>query len=210
MSQDGGIILRLDAARLFLWDKISYIKKSGRPALKFGLHHCGLEDPSTNELQLNLDNILAVQRQTYIHHEIGEIEDTIFCRETWQEIIAAFPHTPIELSARSVKDLLADTGPKGSLQDIINRKDAAALGLFVAFFDGLGKEFFPELPVAFQLFTTSGDWQVIEEAAEAGRRTARKHAETMTTVFREGQNRQDLQWAAEEIKTRLFCGIALR
>jgi len=207
MAQDAGIILRRDAARLYLWDKISYIRKSGRPALKFGLFHCGLDNPSTSELQRNLDKILAVQSQTYIHHEIGEIEDTVFCRETWREIIAAYPHTPVELSARSVKDLLADTGPKGSLRDIINRSDAAALGFFVAFFDGLGKEFFPELPVAFQLFTVSGNWQVIEEAAAAGRRTARKHAETMTAVFREGQNRQDLRWAAKEIETRLLCGV---
>jgi hypothetical protein len=207
MSQDGGIILRRDAARLYLWDKISYINKSGRPALRYGLRHCGLDNPSTNELQRHFDEILSVQSRTYIHHEIGELEDTTFCRDIWREIIAAYPHTPVELSARAVKDLLADTSPKGSLQDIIGRKDAAALGFYVAFFDGLGKAFFPELGVAFQLFINSGDWRVIGEAAEVGRQTARQHAETMTTVFKEGQNRQDPQWAAKEIENRLLCGI---
>lgn len=210
MSQDSGIVLRRDAARLYLWDKISYVKKSGRLALKFGLFHCGLDNPSPNELRCNFEKILKIQSQTYIHHEIGEREDTIFDRGTWREIVAAYPHTPVELSARAVKDLLADTGPKGSLQDIINRRDSAALGFYVAFFDGLGKEFFPELLVAFQLFAVSGDWQVIREAVEVGWRTARKHAETMSAAFREGKSRRDPQWAAEEIENRLLCGIVKR
>jgi hypothetical protein len=109
-----------------------------------------------------------------------------------------------------VKDLLADTGEKGPLHHIVNHRDAAALGLFVAFFDGLGKEFFPELRVAFQLFTGSGDWQLIAEAAAAGNRTARQNAETILAVHREGQRRQDPQWAAREIETCLLGGIGKR
>ena len=105
-----------------------------------------------------------------------------------------------------MKDLLADTGEKGPLQHIVDLRDAAALGLFVAFFDGLGKEFFPELFVAFQLFIGSGDWQLIAEAAAAGNRTARQNAETILTVHREGQRRQNPQWAAKEIEKRLLGG----
>ena len=210
MSQDDGIILRRDAARLYLWDKISYINKSGRPALNYGLTHCGLDNPSPIELQEHLDEILTVQSRAYIHHEIGEIEDTFFSRKIWREIIAAYPHTPVELSARAVKDLLADTGPNGCLQDIIDRKDFAALGFYVAFFDGLRKEFFPELLVAFQLFTGSSDWGLIGEAMESGRRTAQNHAELMAEVFREGQKRQDPQWAAKEIEKQLLCNLTNR
>jgi hypothetical protein len=210
MSHNGGITLRRDAARLYLWDKMTYIKKSGRPALNFGLFHCGIANPSAGQLRLNLDRILDIQSRTYIRHEIGEREDAIFDRDTWREIIAAFPHTPVELSARAVKDLLADTGPKGSLPDIISREDSAGMGFYVAFFDGLGKEFFPELSVAFQLFSVSGDWRLITEALEAGRRTARKHAEIMTAIFKEGQHRQDLKWAAKEIENRLLCGVLKR
>ena len=210
MSQNGGIILRRDAARYYLWDKIAYIKKSGRPALNFGLRHCGLINPSGDELQRNFDKILAVQSRIYIHHEIGELEDTVFNRRVWREIIAAYPHTPVELSARTVKDLLADTGPKGSIQNIIDRKDAAALGFFVAFFDGLGRDFFPELPTAFQLFGASGDWQVIEQALAAGRKKARKLAETILSVYREGQTREDPKWAAKEIEKQILGGVTQR
>lgn len=210
LSQDDGIILRREAARLFLWDKIFYIKKSGRPALKFALFHCGMKNPPNDELQRNLDRILTVQSQTYIYHEIGEREDTFFDRGTWREIIAAYPHTPVELAARATKDLLADTGEKGPLHHIVNHRNSAALGLFVAFFDGLGKEFFPELFVAFQLFTGCGDWQLIAEAAAAGNRTARLNAEIIQENHKEGQRRQDPQWAAREIERCLLGGIGTR
>ena len=210
LSQDDGIILRREAAQLFLWDKIFYIKKSGRPALKFALLHCGMKNPPNEELRRNLDRILAVQSQTYIYHEIGEREDTVFDRDKWREIIAAYPHTPVELAARAIKDLLADTGEKGPLHHIVNRRDSAALGLFVAFFDGLGKEFFPELFVAFQLFTGSGDWQLIAEAAAAGNRTARLNADIIQENHKEGQRRQDPQWAVREIERCLLGGIGAR
>lgn len=210
LSQDDGIILRREAAQLFLWDKIFYIKKSGRPALKFALFHCGMKNPANDELQRNLDRILAIQSKTYVYHEIGEREDTIFDRDKWREIIAAYPHTPVELAARAMKDLLADTGQKGPLHQIVNHRDAAALGLFVAFIDGLEKEFFPELSVAFQLFTGSGDWQLIAEAAAAGNRTARQNAEIILAVYKEGQRRQEPQWAAIEIERRLLGALGKR
>ena len=208
MSQNGGVILRRDAARYDLWDKMVYINKSGRPALNFALGRLGLNNPSDDELRRHFEQILAVQSRIYIQHEIGEIEDTVFDRRIWREVIAAYPHTPAELAARAIKDLLADTGPKGSLQDIIDRRDAAALGLFVAFFDGLGKHFFAELPTGFEQFRTTGEWQVIEQALAAGRETARKHAGTITSVFQEGQKREDADWAAKEIEKQILCGVA--
>lgn len=210
LSQGDGIVLRQEAARLFLWDKIFYIKKSGRPALNFAFHHCGLRNSAPEDVQRGLDRILAIQSRTYIYHEIGEREDAVFQRDTWREIIAAHPHTPVELAARAVKDLLADTGEKGPLRHIVDRRDAAALGFYVAFFDGLGKEFFPELMVAFQLFTGSGDWRLITEAALAGHRNARRKAETMLAVHGEGRRRQDPQWAAREIERRLLGDIGRR
>ena len=42
MSQNGSVLLRQEAANLFLWDQIFYIKKSGRPALHFALEHLGI------------------------------------------------------------------------------------------------------------------------------------------------------------------------
>jgi hypothetical protein len=210
LSVDDGIVLRREAARLFLWDKMFYIKKSGRPALNFALFHCGIESPTYSDLQRNIDKIMDVQTPTYVYHEIGEREDTVFDRTLWREIIATYPHTPVELAARAVKDLLADTAEKGPLKRIVKKRAAAALGFFVAFSDGLGKTLFPELPVAFQLSAASGDWQLIEEAVRAGNRSARKKADTILTTYTQGRRQHDLQWAAEEIERQLLGGICGR
>ncbi|MGA8181179.1 MAG: Sfum_1244 family protein, partial [Desulfobacterales bacterium] len=114
LSQDNCIYIRKESARLFLWDQIFYVKKSGRYALKFGLEDYGLKDETPEDLHRNLPIIAANETDTYIYHELGEIRDAIFDRKTWQEIIASFPHTPIELLTRTVKDLLADTGRYGT------------------------------------------------------------------------------------------------
>ncbi|MBW2517817.1 MAG: hypothetical protein JRE88_13620, partial [Deltaproteobacteria bacterium] len=43
LTQDRQILLRTDSARMYLWDQMVYIKKSGRPALRYALEHCGLK-----------------------------------------------------------------------------------------------------------------------------------------------------------------------
>ena len=111
LSQDQSILLRTDSARLFLWDQMVYIKKSGRAALQFALEHCGLKNHQPEVLQQHLPQILAVQIDNYLYHEIGELSDSTFDPEIWRELIAAFPHSPIEMLARGLKDLLADTHP---------------------------------------------------------------------------------------------------
>ena len=74
-------------------------------------------------------------RRTYIYHEVGEMRDTVFSGDLWREVIAEFPRTPVELLARSVKDLLADTNEYGTLNHIIRERKPAALGFYVAFLD---------------------------------------------------------------------------
>jgi hypothetical protein len=116
LSQDDLILLRTDSARLYVWDQIAFIKKSGRPALRFALEHCGLKKQDSKALRHQMPTILAAQKDNFIYHEIGEMKDSTFDRVIWRELIAAFPHSPTELLARAVKDLLADTTQHGTLR----------------------------------------------------------------------------------------------
>ena len=204
LSQDNLILLRTASASLFIWDQIAFIKKSGRPALQFALECCGLSDQTSQTLRNNLDTLYAAQRDTYIYHEIGEIQDTVFDTETWREVIAAFPHSPVELLTRSVKDLLADTGIFGTLPHIIRNRQAVSLGLYVAFFDGLVRELFPELRPAFSKFQKDGNWQIIKDVLSVGNHTARKSAQTIMDLFIEGRDKNNLQWARDEIERALL------
>ena len=207
LSQDNLILLRTDSARLFLWDQIAFIKKSGRPALQFALEHCGLKEQDSEALRHQMPTILAAQKDNFIYHEIGEMKDSTFDPVIWRELIAAFPHSPIELLARAVKDLLADTTQHGTLCYLIRNHKTAALGFYAAFQDGLIKELFPELRAAFRDFTKTRDWGIIEEAVATGYRNAKNFTEKIVHIFETGKQNQQLQWAKNEIERRLLGKI---
>ena len=207
LSQDNLILLRTDAARLYIWDQIAFIKKSGRPALEFALKHCGLKEQPPEALRQHLPALVAAQKDIFIYHEIGEMKDSTFDPHIWRELIAAFPHSPVELLARAVKDLLADTNRHGTLRYLIKHRKTPALGFYVAFQDGLLKELFPELRAAFRDFTKLLDWRIIEEAVSAGYRTAKNHADNMVEIFQTGRKNQQMTWAKKEIERRLLGKI---
>ncbi len=204
LAQNGCVLLRQESAKLFVWDSMTYIKKSARPALEFALACCGIRDQNPQTLKSGLPTILAAVKNSYIYHEIGELHDTAFDLDTWREIIAAFPFSPAEYLARAVKDLLADTGGHGTLRHIIQNRQTASLAFYAAFLDGLQKELFPEFDPAFQRFRQTEDWEIIDQAVVGGYRTAKKHAALVTDLYREGERKNNLKWAEVEIQKRLL------
>ena len=207
LSQDQSILLRTDSARLYLWDQMVYIKKSGRPALQFALEHCGLKNQQPEVLQQHLPQILAVQIDNSLYHEIGELTDATFHPTIWRELIATFPHSPVELLARGLKDLLADTSQNGTLPYLIKNRKTAGLGLYTAFLDGMPKALFPELRDAFNHFTKTRNWRIIREAAAEGYRRAKNYTAEMVHLFQTAKKKQQLQWAKDEIEKRLLDKI---
>ncbi len=200
LSQDNCILLRRECGKFFLWDQIFYIKKSGRPALNVALESSGIKHQDPKALQHSLSTIYKIQKDTYTYHEIGEIRDSVFDVDIWRQVIAAFPRTPVELATRTVKDLLADTNEFGTLQHIIKERKTALLALYVAFLDGLAKELFPEMRIAFRDFTKTHNWQGIEQAASIGYENARKYAQEIITIFLTGKQRKDMKWTKNKIE----------
>ena len=210
LSQDNVVVLRQDAARLHLWDKMFYLRKSARPAMQFALKTCGLHDESSDSLRHHLDTVFDVYRDNYIYHEIGEIRETVFDRTTWREMIALYPQSSVELLVRSIKDLLADTNQHGPLQHIIARRNAAGLGLYVAFIDGLAKEVFSELTPAFQDFVESGSWQAVRSAVDACYHKACRMTAQIVDLHRAGKKRNQPQWARCAIERQVLAAIIER
>ena len=120
------------------------------------------------------------------------------------EIIAAFPFSPVEHLTRAVKDLLADTNDHGTLQRIVRQRDTAALAFYVAFLDGLLKEFFPQLTASFEKFARSEDWNIIDRAISNGYRTAKKNADLIMDLYQEGIAKNDLKWSEKQIQKALL------
>ena len=209
LSQGDSVFIRKESAKFFFWDHIFFINKSGKNALKFAFENHGLIEQRPEHLHRNLDRIFDAELETYIHHELGELKETAFDREAWRDIIANYSHTPIELLARTVKDLLADTNEHGVLQYITREKRTASLGFYVAFLDGLRKELFPELINAFPEFVRTRNWQTIDRAVSSGYDTARHYAEVMTRIYQEGRRKNDMKWTEMEINTRLLTPLGI-
>lgn len=209
LSQEDFIVIRKESARLFLWNQIFFIRKSGRYALEFALKEYGLKEYDNTAIRGSLERILEDELENYIYHEVGEIKGDVFSRDLWREVIAAFPHTPIELLARAVKDLLADTNEQGKLQYIARERKAASLAFHVAFLDGLVKELFPEIIKAFQEFMKTGNWALIEQAISIGFSTAKYYAQTISAIFRRGKEKGDTKEAQKEIERRLLAPLGL-
>jgi len=185
LNQDGIVLVRRQAARLFLWDQMLYLKASGNRFLNLALKSCGLPDASIKSRKASFNNILSVQEQTYIHHEIGEIKDCAFDRRIFREMVSQFPHTTVELLVRTVKDLLADTGPSGTLCNLVSTRNTAGLGFYAAFQDGLFQPLFPGLRPAVEAFWSDHDWEGIETARQKGFNTATQYARDLVGIFRQ-------------------------
>jgi hypothetical protein len=209
LSQGDSIFVRKESAQLFLWDRIFFVNRSGRPALRFALDAYGLKEEDRSALRRSLAKISSTELETYIYHELGEIQDTVFDRDIWRETIAAFPHTPIELLARNVKNLLADTNEYGTLQYLARQQKAASLAFYVAFLDGLTEQLFPEIREAFQEFVQTRNWDIVEKAVYDGYHTAKRHAETIVDICREGRKKYDMGWAGNEIQKRLLTPLGI-
>ncbi len=160
-------------------------------------------------LQQNLARICEAEIETYIYHELGEMRDTVFDRDIWRGIVSTFPHTPIELLARSVKDILADVNEYGTLRHITSQRKTSSMALYVAFLDGLRKVLLPELFEAFEGFVGSGDWGLLEQAISHGYNTAKHHAEVMCSTYKEGKQKDDMEWVQNEIKEQLLIPLGV-
>ena len=148
--------------------------------------------------------------ERYVYHELGEIQNQDFDRDIWREMIGTFPHTPVELLARAVKDLLADTNKKGPLADIIKKEKETSLGFYVAFLDGLRRELFPEIREAFSRFVKTRDWDVIDSAVSIGYLRAKEHAKALCLLFSEAKQNNDFESVSEEIEKRFLLPLGIQ
>lgn len=208
LTQDDAVVVRREAATLYVWDQMFYINPSGKPFLADALRQAGLPDAQPDTLRRHLPEIVSRQLETFVGHEIGELQEDVFPPGLWREMIAALAHTPAELLLRALKDILADTGPAGTLARIAAGERRAALAFFLAFFDGLGRALFPELRRAFAPLVATGDWLGFRKQIAAVHDRCAAMASSVSALYREGLQRGDLDWVGEEIRRRHLDALA--
>ena len=209
LTQDDTILIRQKTAEVMLWDQMTYVSKSGRKALEYALLQLGLDGNDRSALQANLMAIMQEAITIFLHHELGELNVNVLDRRVWRDILETYPQSPVELFARAIKDILADTCAQGTLNYIVAEKRCAALGFYVAFQEGIYKVLFPEIKAVFDRFVQTGDWGVIEGAMAAGYEASRSRAKQMVAIFQNGKDKNDLKWAEKEIIHQLMKPLKL-
>lgn len=202
LAQDGVIVVRQSAAALYVWDQMLYLNRSGQTFFQFALAASGLSETDAADLRRCLPVVVAAQQDTFVYHEIGELTDTGFDGDIWRPIVGAFPHAATEFLVRAVKDILADTCPRGTLPQIVLSRNAPALGFYAAFFDGLAKALFPEIRTAIARFINDGRWTPVEAALLDVHGRAREMALTIGALYDEALQRNNLEWMGAELERR--------
>ncbi len=204
-SQDDQVVLRAEAAGMYLWDQMAYISNAGRPALSFALAACcNLPDTDLKGVRKHLKMISTVLQSMYVRHELGELNDQVFDRQTWRQMLADFPHTAVELLARTLKDLLADTDSDGTLHYLVARRAKAGIGFYAAFSGGLVPLLFGDLKTGFDRFMLRQDWHDLEETVFAVRRQVVDYSQEIIAIYNEGCRAQDLPGAQKAIEETLY------
>ena len=186
MTRDNTIYFRQEPFRFYLWDQIQEMRPSGREALLFALGRYGFLDQDNSldpaRLRQGFDLLAKEEMEVYLRHEVGEMQPGPLSGRTLKKIIAAFPASPIELLARGLKDILADTHPQGMLGHIIANRREASLGFYASFLDGLRRELFTEIRPACRNFITTRNWQEIETARQICRKRIQGYAARLASL----------------------------
>lgn len=190
-SQDDQIVLRGEAGRMFLWDQIMYINKAGRRPLALTMQACGLPNAEPESIRRHMETILDVQQTVYLWHEVGELEEQVFDRELWRQMLSDYPHTVVEMFARTLKDILADTGANGALSFIVTHRRTAALGLYMAFVKGLFPSLCREFVCAFERFLDEPRWEILACAKDTIRQKTTALTERTIDIYCEGRRTHD-------------------
>jgi hypothetical protein len=173
MLQDGIIYIRKEPLRFFFWDQIQEINPSCRIAMQQALASYGfIRDGGSldrEKLIVHFDEIIEGELDIFIYHEVGERQDNMIDSHVLRNIIAAFPASALELLARAVKDILADTHPRGLFSHIRAREKKSSLGFYISFLDGMRKLLCPELTDAARQFWNTGNWSLLDKAQRACR-----------------------------------------
>lgn len=173
MLQDGVILIRREMLRFFFWDQLLEVRSSCRQSLRFALGEYGVVADGVLDkvrLQQALDAMVEQETDLFIYHELGEQLETTLSSAELRALVARFPGSALEFVGRALKDLLADTHPRGLLAHLIRERRQSSLAFYLAFADGLRQTLFPELAVAWQSLRSDGDWRHIEEARLTARR----------------------------------------
>lgn len=167
MLQGRSILLRTEPLLVMLWEKLMESKSgissflSNLPQIR-DLYERPFTDP---QVHAAIHHIAKQYADVVIRHELAEsMEES----PEWKDLLAYTEDRNVEHFLRAVKDLVADTSAHGPIKSLIEKRDHALFGLFIAFMDGFRRLLYPELKKAYEDALSGRDWSLLEVARNNG------------------------------------------
>ncbi|OQY56752.1 MAG: hypothetical protein DRR08_00425 [Candidatus Parabeggiatoa sp. nov. 2] len=157
------IFIRRESVRRTLWERIegwNWKKPENHFARLLSIYN------AHQDIETALDKMTEDEIETVIHHEIGEVQAGRLLGNNWEKMLMAIAGSKAELIARAVRDHLADC--LVTLPKLLERRQPAALLLYLANLTGMRHALFPALVEAYQ------PWLADENHLEALTETVKK------------------------------------
>ncbi|MEN8167337.1 MAG: Sfum_1244 family protein [Pseudomonadota bacterium] len=164
MNQGERIFIRRESFRRLLWEKLESWRWH-RPDNALGRAFACYD--FENALESSLDAMVEQELNAVLLHEQGEYQVSCEVGDRWNQLLLDLGYTPAELMARAIRDHWADC--RVTLPELIRQSDAASIHFYVGGLSGMRKSLFPKLQQAYEQWSESGDWQLLEQVALQGR-----------------------------------------
>jgi hypothetical protein len=177
------IVVRREAFERWLWLRTeAWEARESDGAMAAALEAYGYG----RERRRALERMAESERETLILHELGELAAGRMLGEAWDRFMAEQDDRRVEITARAVRDLLADT--LVTLPTLLERDAVASLHFWFATFSGLRRDLFPRLSAAQASWSADGGRDALRQAIASGReywlRTAREMSADADTARR--------------------------
>lgn len=180
MNRGRAIFLRREALRRYLWETYE-IWGWSRPdnALARAFASYPFERDVEVAVEWMAENELAAARE----HEIGEYEAGCLLGDDWNRMLLALAHTPAEIQARAIRDLIADCSR--TLPTLVAQGEPASIHFLIGNFSNMRKSLSPALLRGYQDWvegrTNSAE---LSRIAQRGADHWRALAREMLAIFR--------------------------
>jgi hypothetical protein len=207
MCRPGRIVARRAATLGHLWATIEEAAGAREPGpAADALAEAGASlaavaaDPAAHEALLA--GLVDMQLESAIAHEMGELAEERRGGGRWESLVLRTSGTRAEMTARALRDALADAGEGGLLERLIARRQRAALALRAAAGLWLMKRILPEARAIWEE-AREGRWEKAEglRRAAAARLVARR--ERLFGLFADDPPHEEAVRRAEEFEREL-------
>ncbi len=162
--QGSRIVLRREAFERWLWLRAeAWEARAAEGDLAAALEAYGFGA----ERGTALARMAQAERETLILHELGELEAGRLLGEPWERFMDGNGDRRVEITARAVRDLLADA--LVTLPRLLERGAGPSLHFWFATFSGLRRELFPGLETAREAWNAGQGTGRLREVVAASR-----------------------------------------